>query len=186
MYGRNVRQHSTPYYGPPGGPPNGLQNGYQNGHQNGYQNGYHNGESPTSGASYQQSYETMTSGSEDYGKSTNPSSQNSSFDQLHQLHQLRKHDDFGGDNPYANEIRFNQVPPNKPFAPSDLNNGHYGPATASPPPVPGHSYAPNNPRQAIKLNGPSSDDPDAGAGAVSPTSGKRQSWIKRRFSRRDN
>ena len=35
--------------------------------------------------SHQQSYETMTSGSEDYNKSTNPSSQNSSFDRIQQL-----------------------------------------------------------------------------------------------------
>jgi len=122
----------------------------------------------------------MTSGSEDFGKSTNPNSQNSSFDQLHQL---RRPDDVGVENPYANEIKFNQVPPSKPFAPYDMNTGRPVPANASPPPVPGHGHTPNNPRQAIKLNGPS----DASFDEASPTTPtKKQSWIKRRFSRREN
>ncbi|KAJ9641151.1 hypothetical protein H2204_002829 [Knufia peltigerae] len=166
MYGR--RQNS--YYGAPNGP----QNGYLNGYQNGY-----NGESPVSAHSYQHSYETMTSGSEEYGKSTNPSSQNSSFDQLHQLSRpkLDGNDrNYSPENPYANELKFSQpAVTNKPFAPYNMNDGMYAQNSV---PV---NMAPNNPRQPIKLGG-------SGDGMDSPPESpqKKQSWIKRRFSRRDH
>src|ERR1700761_3946558 len=54
MYARPpVRQYTYPHAGAP------------NGYQNGSQYGYNNGESPMSGHSYQQSYDAMTSGSEE-------------------------------------------------------------------------------------------------------------------------
>ncbi|EXJ87061.1 hypothetical protein A1O3_04019 [Capronia epimyces CBS 606.96] len=161
MYGRNMRQHS-----------------------NGHQTGYPSGDSPISAHSYQQSYETMTSGSDEYSKSTNPSSQNSSFDQLHQL---RKPEEYMADNPYANDIRFNGVSPHKPLSPYGMGNGHPGQDTASPPPMQPIEYAPNNPRQPIKLNGsPSDPNSSAPAPPTMTTTSKKHSWIKRRFSRRDS
>jgi hypothetical protein len=144
------------------------------------QNGFHNSDSPISAHSYQHSYETATSGSEEYGKSTNPSSQNSSYDQLHQL---RKPDDFGHENPYANELRMGQPGPAKPFSPY---NTHEGPYTQEPAPVAVQNYVPNNPRQPIKLNGSPSDDSFNEASSPTSPSEKKKSWIKRRFSRRDN
>jgi hypothetical protein len=170
MYGR--RQSSNPYHGPQNGPQNGHQNGYQNGHQNGPQNG----DSPASAHSYHQSYDNMTSGSEEYGKSTNPSSQNSSFDQLHQL---RKPEDFSPDNPYANELKFSHhAAMNTGFTPYNMNDGMYGHDT-----VPVKNFAPNNPRQPIKLDSGPSDNTFSAGGSPTPAQ-KRQSWIKRRFSRR--
>lgn len=174
MHGRN-RQQSNPYPA--------TQNGYPNGHANGYANG----DSPISAHSYQPSYETMTSGSDDYAKSTNPSSQNSSYDQLHQL---RKPDEYSPDNPYANEIRFNGMSPHKLISPYAVNNGYHGQEAASPPQGQPNQYAPNNPRQPIKLNGSPSDPPFNGttssASSATATTPKRQSWIKRKFSRRDD
>lgn len=118
----------------------------------------------------------MTSGSEEYGKSTNPSSQNSSFDQLHQL---RKPEEFSPDNPYANELKFSHpAAMNKAFTPYNMNDGMYGQDT-----VPVKSFAPNNPRQPIKLDTGTSDNTFSAGSSPSPPQ-KRQSWIKRRFSRR--
>ncbi|OAL37493.1 hypothetical protein AYO20_03342 [Fonsecaea nubica] len=166
-----MRQQTYPYPG-----------SHQNGNPNGHQNGYHNGESPVSYHSYHQSYETMTSGSEEYGKSTNPSSQNSSFDQLHQLR--TKPEDFTPENPYANEIKFNQVSPTKPLTSYGFGEDHYGQEMA-PPAIPSKGFAlppPNNPRQPIPLNS-SPTEMTSPTNAASP---KKQSWIKRRFSRRDH
>jgi hypothetical protein len=168
MYARPpVRQYTYPHAGVP------------NGHQNGYQNGYNNGESPMSGHSYQQSYDAMTSGSEEYGKSTNPSSQNSSFDRLHQLR--TKPDEYVQENPYAKEIQFDQVSPALPFAPYGRGDMGYG-QQMPPPAIPPKDFGPtgaNNPRQPIKLN------PSTNMGVITPpASPKKQSWIKRRFSKR--
>jgi len=172
MYGRNSRQHSNPYHG--------VQNGQPNGNQNGYQNGNQIGDSPMSAHSYQQSYETMTSGSEEYGKSTNPSSQNSSFDQLHQP---RKNDEYALENPYGTDIKFHQMSPTKPFSPYNMTDGNYSQEITPPLAIPAREYAPNNPRQPIRLNSSTSDAPSDPTISTSP---KKQSWIKRRFSRRDN
>lgn len=194
MHGRGMRQFSAPEYAHH----NGHQNGYQNGHQNGYQNGpqnaphpaYANGHqngypsngqnnhSPNSAHSYQHSHETITSGSDEYGKSTNPSSQNSSFDQLHQL---RKHDDFTPENPYANDIKFNQYTPTKPFSDGIMQGSPYGPGAVQAPLPINNGYPVQNNRQPMKLNSPNGDD--FGDRPTPPP--KRQSWIKRRFSRRE-
>lgn len=167
MYARPpVRQYTYPHAGVP------------NGHHNGYHNGYSNGESPVSSHSYQRSYDTNTSGSEQYDKSTNPSSQNSSFDQLHQLR--TKPEDYIQENPYAQEIQFGQVSPTEPFSPYGMGNGSYAQTTA--PAVPSKQFTPpaaNDPRQPIKLNSTATT-----ADITPPNSPKRQSWIKRRFSKR--
>ncbi|KEF59846.1 uncharacterized protein A1O9_04694 [Exophiala aquamarina CBS 119918] len=190
VYGRGMRQQSNPDYG--------MQNGYQNAYQNAYQishphansNGYQNGQlangqnnhSPMSAHSYQHSYETMTSGSDEYSKSTNPSSQNSSFDQLHQL---RKPDDFSAENPYANDIKFNQFAPTKPFSPQIMHDGPYGPDAVQAPLPPANAYPLQNGRQPINLNA-SQFGGDTNGNDDRPTPpAKRQSWIKRRFSRRE-
>lgn len=174
MYSRPARQQPHPAHG--------FQNGHPNGYPNGYHTGYQTGESPMSAHSYQHSYETMTSGSEDYGKSTNPSSQNSSFDQLHQL---RKPEEYPQESPYANDIRFNQVYQDKPFSSYGGTDGNYSHEVSSPHQISPNDYVPppvNNPRQPIQLNGSPNDPSDSNTG--SPP--KRQSWIKRRFSRREN
>jgi hypothetical protein len=165
-----MRQQSYPHAGPP--------NGYQNGYQYGYQNGYNNGESPVSTHSYNQSYDAMTSGSEEYNKSTNPSSQNSSFDQLQQFR--NKPDEYMQDSPYAKEIHFNQTSPAQLMPAYDTGDYSYGQKVT---PTAGSTkgYNPpavNNPRQPIQLNGVSHGQ------ITPPTSPKKQSWIKRRFSKR--
>lgn len=186
MHGRGMRQFSAPEYahhngyqnGHQYGPQNGPQHAYSNGHQNGYPGNGQNNHSPNSTHSYQHSHETITSGSDEYGKSTNPSSQNSSFDQLHQL---RKHDDFTPENPYANDIKFNQFTPTKPFAEGIMQGSPYGPGAVQPPLPPTNGYPTQNNRQPMKLNSPTGDD--YGDRPTPPP--KRQSWIKRRFSRRE-
>ena len=182
MYARPPqRQFTHPHAGPPNGQYNGYQNGHQNGHQNGYPNGYQNGnqDSPMSAHSYQQSYDTMTSGSEEYGKSTNPSSQNSSFDQLQQL---RTKPEDNVQNVYAKEIQFNQVSPQQPFSPYGSGHENYGRQMA-PPAIPEKDFVPppaNNPRQIISLNGNTDDTTPP----TSPSPPKKQSWLKRRFSKK--
>jgi len=173
MYARppvRQQQHTYPYAGAHGPAPN----GYPNGHTNGYQNG----DSPVSAHGYQHSYDAMTSGSEDYNKSTNPSSQNSSYDQLHQL-RTKTQQEYPPENPYANEIQFNQVSPTEPFSPQNLNDASQ---EMAPPNVRHPGYTPpvvNNPRQPIKL------DTGVTAGEITPPSSPRKSWIKRRFSRKE-
>jgi hypothetical protein len=167
MYARPpVRQQTYPHAGPP------------TAYHNGYQPGHSNGESPISLHAHQQSYDAMTSGSEEFGKSTNPSSQNSSFDQLHQLR--TKPEDFPQENPYAKEIQFNQGPPTQ-LLPYGMREGSHGQQVQAPA-APSKQSAPlpaNDPRQPIKLNGMSTT-----ADITPPASPKKQSWIKRRFSKR--
>jgi len=164
-----VRQHTYPYAGP------------QNGYQNPQHNGYSNGDNAAPVNSHQQSYDGMTSGSEEYGKSTNPSSENSSFDQLHQLR--TKPEDFSAENPYAKEIQFNQTSPTQLFTPQNLSgDGRYYNPDMQPPMIPSKEFTPppaNNPNHPIKLNSTM-----ATAEITPPASPKRQSWIKRKFSKR--
>jgi hypothetical protein len=173
MYARNTRQMSHPHFGQqhngnPIGPPNGLGGQIPN-------------DSPMSAHSYQQSYETMTSGSEDYGKSTGPSSQNSSYDRLHQL---RKPDDYPADNPYANDMMVNNGSTNRSFpSPYGVEN-HYGQDMTSGP-APPVQYPVNNPRKPIKLDSSPSDVPFNTNTVTSPST-KKKSWLGRRFSRREN
>lgn len=136
-------------------------------------------ESPVPGHSYQQSYETMTSGSDEYGKSTNPSSQNSSFDRLHQM-QMRKPDEYN--NHYDNDAQYAQHHGSGmrgAYPGGHDNDFNQPPARAGPP------AAPNNPKQPIKLNGANSGPPPTQADFQRAMPEKRQSWIKRKFSKRE-
>ena len=186
-----MRNPSNPFYN---------QNGYSNAHGNAHGNGgYYNNnnmDSPMSAHSQQHSYETMTSGSDENGKSTNPSSLNSSFDHLHQM---RKPEPPPHENQYSNDINFAPVSPQQLYSQYGMVNGNahhangnthvrdYDPYTGSsgsngnysaprPPAKDLHSAPVNNPRQPIKLNAPGSQP------AAQP---KRQSWLKRTFSRRN-
>ena len=164
-------------------------------HNNAYANSY----PQDSHHSHQQSYETMTSGSDENSKSTNPSSLNSSYDQLHQLHKPMNHSYPQQQNQYVGDMPFAPVSPQKPYD-AYGRNGNYGmpngqhqyggPVRDGPAPPPkmngdmGYNTAPNNPRKPIKL--------DTGATAGAPpaltktdsNSGKRQSWLKRKFSKK--
>lgn len=192
-------------YQPPPRPMRGPNNPYYNQQPNGYANGYANGayfkpnDSPMSG---QYSYETMTSGSDEAGKSTNPSSLNSSYDHLHQM-QMRKQENHAHDHQHNNDISFapanyNAVNGNTlqqngnthvrdydPYSSAGPSKGHYPPDgnyTTPQPHTQGYSAAPpndthrmiSNPRMPIKLNS---------AGSPPPMQDKRKSWLKRTFSR---
>lgn len=156
---------------------------------------YANGESSSPpGHSYQQSYETMTSGSEDYGKSTNPSSQNSSFDRLHQMHG-RKPDEYGHydeiqpvqpPNGYGQYPQYggyqNQNPNMNGYANGQINGQMNGQMQRGGPMPP----AANNPRIPIKLTTSNSGPPPTMADLNKELPAKRQSWFKRKISRRDS
>lgn len=147
-------------------------------------------ESPNSVHSHQQSYETMTSGSDEMSKSTNPSSLNSSFDQLHQM-SIRKPDMGYENNPY----RQTTGPMRNPYPPSAMPNGFnnqpsrptddYGiEFSAAPPPPPPKMFDPTfrqmPPPVATATNGRLTKT----ASITQREQPKRQSWIKRTFSKR--
>lgn len=171
IYGRNMRQPSNPYFAGQQAP-----QGYQNGYGAPPQFGNH--DSPTSAHSYQHSYETATSGSDDNSKSTNPSSQNSSNDQLHHL---RKPEDYSSYNAYNNDMRFNHASLGQPHQVPYSSGNPYGPDAVQSPSQYVDQYGAASTRTPIPLNSPGttpSADPPA-------PPAKRQSWIKRRFSRRE-
>lgn len=150
----------------------------------------------------QQSYDAMTSGSDENSKSTNPSSQNSSFDHLHQMH-MRKPDEYPQEMPSEYDAQF--APLNAPQPLGGMYNGpqypnghgnsndvydrngnyNYQPQQQSSPMAPPKNATPNNPRVPIKLNtgagGPPEDEFDFSG--PSP-GGRRKSWLKRAFSKR--
>ncbi|EAU38382.1 conserved hypothetical protein [Aspergillus terreus NIH2624] len=158
---------------------NNASNGYaQNGYaQNGYgQNGYH------------KSYENVTAASgsgsntEPWGNSTDPSSVNSSIDQLQQQQRMDERsvaDNFGfqgfGPGPNLN----GKVAASGGAGPERIvlgNNQSSAPATDSGGPV-GGGPAPTTRRQLRKTN----NVPTAAPAAAGDT--KRKSWFKRRFSK---
>lgn len=143
------------------------------------------GEAPSPSHSHQQSYETMTSGSDENGKSTNPSSQNSSFDQLHQL---RKPEDQSYDGQNGYNGNFSPVSPPRQYGPpyGGPQNGNYAIQQRGPAPPPPKEYVPNNPRVPIKLNSGSGGAQEFENELKKTPSPKRQSWFKRKFSRRDS
>ena len=179
--------------------PNRNGNGSGNGNGNG--NGRNsnvgtygpNGEYMSPTHSHQISYETMTSGSEENAKTTNPSSVNSSVDHIEPY---RKPGDIMagmnsyGSNPHGQPMQNGNGQMQNGYG--QMQNG-YGQMQN------GNSYmrngnAPmmslppaNNPRVPIKL-GPSMSaaELEAEAAKLSPTKEKRKSWLKRRFSRRNS
>ncbi|RVX74368.1 hypothetical protein B0A52_01493 [Exophiala mesophila] len=168
IYGRNMRQTSNPYFAGQQ-VPQGYQNGYGTPAQ------FANHDSPTSAHSYQHSYETATSGSDDNSKSTNPSSQNSSNDQLHHL---RKPDEY---NFFNNDTRFNQPSFGQSQHVPYSSGNPYGPDAVQSPSMYGDQYGSPSTRTPIPLNSPGTIQSDA----PPPPPAKRQSWIKRRFSKRE-
>ena len=184
------------------------QNGYRNGGV-GYNNSIN--DSPMSG---QHSYETMTSGSDENSKSTNPSSLNSSYDHLHQM-QMRKQENHAYENQYSNDISFAPVSPQQPYAnynaPAVNGNAHqqngnthvrdydpYSVPIAGPSNANGHYGAPRPPPEGMNppngLNpgtfNPPANNPKVPIKLNSPNSPpvveekKRRSWLKRTFSRK--
>jgi hypothetical protein len=159
-----------------------------------------NGDPSSPTHSHQVSYDTMTSGSEENTKTTNPSSLDSSSDHIQPY---RKPGENGYEGPQMTSYGSNAAnstitpygrPPQfmqngsengNPFMQNfnALPNGHgplqNGNGPFIPPPA-------NNPRVPIKLNSSSmtSEQLAAEAAAISAPKEKRKSWIKRRFSRR--
>lgn len=141
----------------------------------------HPAESPTSFNSQHPSYETMTSGSDEHSKSTNPSSQNSSFDHLQMA--MRKPDEYArnfsydqenGQPPMQNGMR---MPPNPAQI---MRNGNWPnrpqPDYNAPPPPPPKQQ----PIRLSQMNSP----PPVNTPIKRQDSTKRQSWLKRKFSRK--
>lgn len=182
---RNNMHPSNPYYGQP----NEMQ-----GH-----------------ASHQQSYDTMTSGSDENGKSTNPSSLNSSYDQLHmsQHPHARKPDNYQQNYQaqYENEMNFAPVSPVSPqmnnshsqnsmnggVSPGYYENGQqngsgfYPQQQSIPAPPPKDPYQ-NRARQPIRLDGPPSAPSSGAANGNIMDRGdgnKRKSWLSRKFSKKE-
>lgn len=141
---------------------------------------YPHAESPSSSHSQQPSYETMTSGSDELSRSTNPSSQNSSLDRLQQMG--IKQPDFS-----SNFDQENMAPQTRAYYNQQhqqpMRNGNYqhplamGERAPAPPPKP--------PMQMrLNSNGPRSP-PSAAGRLQKQESVKRQSWLRRTFSRRN-
>lgn len=148
---------------------------------------------------HQQSYETMNtaisaSGSDEMSKSTNPSSQNSSFDQLHQMG--RKPEDIY--NPHrqsGNMMRGQNAPHPRMDSRMDprMDHNNYGQQQQLPPPPPQHQW---NGRRVDEYGMEISDGPAPppkqnflnGVREMAPGNGgkgdKRQSWLKRTFSKK--
>lgn len=156
---------------------------------------------------YQQSYDTVTSGSgshgtgtDQWGNSTDPSSENSSIDKIHQVSK----GDFGetyGFNGFGGAPQF-QGPILEEHGNDGPTYGQPGYAQSHSVPRAGHGYQGNGipptppphvhtrdsaPRVPIKL-GSSAGSPDY-APDISPVKGKdmgekRSSWLKRRFSKK--
>ncbi|RMZ90786.1 hypothetical protein DV736_g1995, partial [Chaetothyriales sp. CBS 134916] len=169
-------------------------------------------ESPVSGSprSNQPSYETMTNGSDaENSKSTNPSSLNSSYDQIYQLrkpdaygHPQQRQQEHTQNHPYANDMQSNPMPalaarnhdnyrsgragPNGHQQHNTGYGGAYGGPVQPGPAPPPKEHGANNLRQPIKLDSsrPSTSMPSTTSNG--PDGGKRQSWLKRTFSRRAN
>lgn len=152
------------------------------------------GDSPTSAHSHQPSYETMTSGSDEMSKSTNPSSQNSSFDQLHQMGPPKPQGEYPP-SPY----RQNGGPMRNPYPPSAMPNGYgngynngYGRRASGPMDDYGMEPSPVSPQR--QFNGSTNGVAPMKMSLQRTNSNsqtqrvqeepKRQSWLKRKLSRR--
>lgn len=151
-----------------------------------------NGENLSPSHSHQISYETMTSGSEENAKTTNPSSVNSSLDHIQPY---RKQDD--GTNMASYGSNNSTMAPHgsgPPFMQNGMQNGNGHGSMQNGNSHTRHANAPmaaapvNNPRVPIKLNSGtmSQAELDAEAAKLSPMREKRKSWIKRRFSKRES
>jgi hypothetical protein len=183
-------------------------------HNQGYGNGYYNNQidSPISAHSQHHSYDNMTSGSDENtnGKSTNPSSLNSSFDHLHQMQMRQKQQEY---DQYNNDINFapvsaphqqlhqhfnqnqnaygangnTQVRDYDPYG-NNTGNGYGGGAPPRPPAKDGYGasgsgYGGSGFSQGV--NNPRVPIKLNGPSEQPRVEEKRKSWIKRTFSRRN-
>ena len=156
-----------------------------------------NGDHSSPTHSHQVSYETMTSGSEENAKTTNPSSVNSSSDHIQPYRKPGENGYEGsqmtsyGSNaanstamPYGRPPQFmqngNALMQSFNASPNGYGGIQNGNGPISPPPA-------NNPRVPIKLNSSSltTEQLAAEAAVFSPPKEKRKSWLKRRFSKKD-
>lgn len=157
--------------------------------------------------SYQQSYDTVTSGEQQWGTSTDPSSINSSVDRIQQPTQSSAQPGIPEDRVPTETYGFNgfggkpQLDVQGPsgygaqqnaqvYGTDGFNNGYqnaapsgYGPPNAGAPisyrqPMPQE----NKPRIPIKLDSPAGDTLARTQSKVS-AAGKRKSWFKKRFSK---
>ena len=151
--------------------------------------------------SHQLSYETMTSGSEENAKTTNPSSVDSSFDHTQPYRRLGENGYEGSQmTSYGSNATSSTITPHgrPPFLQNGNGNGNglmlnfnaslkghagmqNGNGPISPPPA-------NYPRVPIRLNTSSltTEQVAAETAALSAPKEKRKSWLKRTFSRRES
>ena len=150
---------------------------------------------------YQQSYDTVTSasgtgshGTDQWGNSTDPSSENSSIDRIQQapkpdLGEEYGFSGFGGSpqfqSPILEEHGLGAPAYGQPgYGQSQISpsNGYPYQGNSGPPPPPPPPHKETSPRVPIRLG--NSSDPSWGSSDVQPQVGeKRKSWLKRRFSR---
>lgn len=159
---RHPRMTSNQSYGTPRNAY--AQNGHQNSYQNGHQNGSYDNITPTGSGSGSGSHSEPYNG-------TDPSSVNSSIDQLQQQQQIQQQQQGKGGPGYDQPIGQPMAPP----APRHV----FGSAPASDPsaggPVGGQQAAAMGNRRHLRK---ATNDSEASAG-----SGKRKSWFKRKFSK---
>jgi len=166
---------------------------------------------------YQQSYDTVTTtgsgtnsqGTDQWGNSTDPSSENSSVDRIHQvlkpdLGEAYGFSGFGGGPQFQGPIleEFDQGSPTYGQPGYGRTNGHVNgngnvrayQGNGGPPPPPRHSAAPKEvpPPVPVKSRVPNGRSSMYGNGPVpmqrqesrTDKGEKRQSWLKRQFSKR--
>ena len=157
---------------------------------------------------YQQSYDTVTSasgtgshGTDQWGNSTDPSSENSSIDKIHQVPKSDVSESYGfngfGGAPQLQGPILEEHGKNGPaYGQPGYAQSHSVPGAANayqgnivPPKPPAHVYTREiGPKVPIKL-GDTTKSPTytVVSPQTSPVSpgGKRKSWLKRRFSKKD-
>ena len=157
--------------------------------------------------SYQQSYDTVTSGEQPWGTSTDPSSLNSSVDRIQQPAQPPTQpgipedrvptetygfSGFGG-KPQLDvqgPAVYNSQQAGSGHGTTVMNSGYQtgspstytGPSAGGPVRYPQQMPQGNKPRVPIKLDAPSGNTLDRTESKVS-NAGKRKSWFRRRFSK---
>jgi len=141
-----------------------------------------NGDQVSPTHSHQVSYETMTSGSDENAKTTNPSSVNSSFDHIQPY---KKSDEMKSDGPHVTSYGSNATnstvrPYGYPAPFAQNGSSSRGPATLS--------DTLKDPRAPIKLNNGTANaaEIEAEMAKMSPQKEKRKSWLRRTFSRRNS
>jgi len=147
-----------------------------------------NGEHMSPAHSYPISYDTMTSGSEENAKTTNPSSVNSSLDHIPPYN---KQDGSNVTSYGSNNSSITQNGNPHPFMQNGNGHPQYGSShmrSGSAPMASVSAPAVNNPRIPIKLNSGTATQSELEAEAAkwqAPQKEKRKSWLKRRFSKKE-